>query len=113
MLRIIRSLPFVIMAGVAAPIAVNAAPLSTLPKVQVGATQSHKPSVKFVLVNKSQSSHTVMIEGQAYTLTPHQSIPITASQGAQAIATGEEYGESGKLLFTVDKMLKGTTVGLN
>jgi len=113
MLRITRSLVFLIIAGAIAPMVANAAPMSTLPKVQAGASQSRKLSVKFVLVNRSQSSRTVTIEGQAYTLTPHQSVSITASQGAQAIGTGEAYGESGKLLFTVDKMLKGTTVALN
>ena len=112
MLRMIRSLIFLVAIGAMVPMATHAAPMSTLPKVQAGSAQPRKGSIQFVLINKAESSRTVTIQGQSYTLAPHQSMTISASIGAQAIGTGDGY-ENGKLLFTVDKLLKGTTVALN
>ena len=113
MLRMTRSLAFLIVAGAMAPLAANAAPMNTLPHSPAATTQSQKTTIKFVLVNRTDSARTVTIDGQPYTLTPKQSISIKASEGAQVVGTGEAYGGSGKLLFTVDKVLKGTTVSLN
>lgn len=113
MLRKLGPLALLLVAGAVSPVTATAAPANTLPKVQAGTTQSQKTTIKFVLANGADSARTVTIDGQSYTVAPHRSISVAAAQGAQVIGTGEGYGESGKVLFTVEKTLKGLTVTLN
>ena len=115
MLRITRSFSVLILAGAIAPLAANAAPLGPLTHMHPGIKDAKKGknSVNFTLVNKSDVSHAVNVDGKTYTLTPHQQISVSAEPGSQVTEDDSGSGTSKKVLFTVDRTHKGATISIN
>ena len=112
MLRMTRSLAVLILAGAIGPVAANAA-LFGKSVNQSGASQTKQERIKFVLVNKSDVSKNITLEGRSYTLTPHQELAVSALPGSQITETDPDGAKTEKVLFTVDRMHKGVTVTLN
>lgn len=112
MLRMTRSLATFILAGAIAPVAAHAS-LATILHIHPAASQSKGAKVSFVLVNKSDVSRDVMVDGHTYTLTPHQPVQISAAPGSQVTESDAAHAKSATVLFTVDRMHKGATVYIN
>ena len=113
MLRITRSLATFVLAGAITPLAANAASFGTLLHVHSTIKNSKTEKISFVLVNKSDVARAVSVDGQTYTLTPHQQLSITAQTGSQVTDASSGSATPAKVLFTVDRMHKGATISLN
>jgi len=112
MLRIPRSLAIFLIAGAIFPIAGNAAPFGALPSVQSSVKNAKSEKVTFTLVNKSDVTRAVAVDGHTYTLNPHQQLSISAPAGSQLTEVTSD-SSTPKVLLTVDRTQKGATISLN
>ena len=118
MLRITRtfasSLAVLLIAGVMAPAAANAWPMGKRTPPDPGAARSQGARISVQVYNKGQISQDIKVEGQVYTVQPHQSLTIKAPAGTVVYAdsTGNGYSK-GDVLFTFMPTMKGATVKFN
>jgi hypothetical protein len=110
MLRITRSLAVFILAGAVAPVAANAASLGTILHLH---PETKDARISFVLFNKSDVAREVTVEGHTYALTPKQAVPVSAHAGSKVTETRPGAAATETVLFTVDRLHKGTTVYIN
>jgi hypothetical protein len=113
MLRITRSFSVLILAGAIAPVAANAALLGTFTNVHTGIKEAKSGRINFTLVNKSDVSRSVTVDGKTYTLTPHQPVSVSAEPGSQVTEEDAGSATARKVLFTVDRTQKGATISIN
>jgi hypothetical protein len=79
-----------------------------------GVAQSQGARISVQVYNKGQMSQDIKVEGQTYTVQPHQSLTIKAAAGTAVYAdsTGKGFSK-GDVLFTLAPAMKGATVNFN
>jgi hypothetical protein len=118
MLRInrmlISSLALILVAGAMAPSAANASSWGKKTKSDASTVQGQGTSINVQVFNRGTAPQDIKMEGQTYTVQPHQSLTIKGAPGTAVYAdtAGNGY-QKGELLFKLAPSLNGATVKFN
>jgi hypothetical protein len=118
MLRYTRSfagsLAVLLVAGVLAPVTANAWSLGKKTKTDASSAQSAGTGISVQVYNRGQTPQGIKVDGQLYTVQPHQTITLKAAPGTDVYANtaGNGYQE-GELLFRLQSAMNGATVKFN
>ena len=113
MLRIKSLLATFVIAGAMAPVAANAASFGDALQVHPTIKNGKAEKISFVVINTREVSRSITVDGQTYTLTPHQQLSITAQAGSPVTDASSDSATAAKVLFTVERLHKGAKITLN
>jgi len=105
------SLALFLVAGTMTPAVANA---SSNKKTKTDASTVQGASIAVQVYNRGDASQDLKIDGQTYTVKPHQSITIKGASGAAVYADTAGAGyQKGELLFKFAPSINGGTVKIN
>jgi hypothetical protein len=108
------SLAVLLVVGAMAPAAANAWSLGKKTKTDAITSQSQGALISVQVYNKGELIQNIKMEGQVYTIQPHQSLTITAAEGTAIYADSPGNGfQKGDVLFTINSAMKGAKVTFN
>lgn len=118
MLRITRtlvsSLAVFLVAGVMAPAAANASSRVKKDHPDASVVKGQQANISVEVYNRGDAPQDLKMDGQVYTVKPHQSITLKASPGTDVFADTAGNGfQKGERLFQIAPSLNGTTVKFN
>ena len=108
------SLAVFLVAGVMAPAAANAYSWGKKTKTDANTTQGLGTSIAVQVYNRGQAPQDLKMDGQTYTVQPHQSLTINGTPGTAVYAdtAGNGY-QQGEVLFKFAPAMNGATVKIN
>ena len=75
---------------------------------------SRDSGISFRILNRSDVTQEIEIDGRRYTLTPNSSVALRAASGTQVISQNAGIGhDNGEVLFAVQPSLRNDTVTLH
>ena len=108
------SLAVLLVVGAMAPAAANAWSLGKKTKTDASTVQGQGASIVVQVYNRGQAPQDLKMDGQTYTVQPHQSLTIKGTPGAAVYAdtAGNGY-QKGEVLFKFAPAMNGATVKFN
>jgi hypothetical protein len=108
-----HSLALFLVVGAMAPAAANASS-DKKSKTDAGSAQGQSASISVQLYNRGDASQNLKMDGQTYTVQPHQTITLKGAPGAGVYADTPGNGyQKGELLFKFAPSMSGATVKFN
>ncbi len=118
MLRLTRtfasSLAILLLASTIAPTSANAWPLGKVFHLHPDEAQDSDGRITVQVFNRADHYQNVKVNGNLYTVQPHNAVAITAPVGTPVYSASVGLGHTeGQVLVTLDPVTKGRTIFIN